>query len=81
MANTEMLILYTNYIRKTYQKNSIIRVRKVEKYHFEGNVFVAVHHIEDNGDIVAYTCHGEEWVLSCGDTFARYIPHIRSSRR
>ena len=70
--------LYANYIRKTYTKDSIVRVRKVEKYHFEGNIFIAVHHVDSEGNIIGYTCHGEYWELSCGDVFAPHIPLVRS---
>lgn len=73
--------LYAKYIQNTYVKDTIVRVRKVEKYHFEGDVFIAVHHVESDGTIIGYTCHGEYWELSYGDTFARYIPIIRSGRR
>ena len=80
MANTEMLTLYANYIKRSYKKNDMVTVRKVSKYNWGGLIHVAVHHVEDNGDIIAYSCHGEYWCLSCGDTFAHYIPHFRSSR-
>lgn len=81
MTNTEKVIkLYADYVKKTYTKDTVVRVRKVAKYNWEGNLFIAVHHVEDNGDVIGYTCHGEYWCLSFGDTFARYIPIIRSRR-
>lgn len=76
----EVKILYIEYVKKTYTKNTVVRVRKVAKYNWEGNLIIAVHHVEDNGDIIGYTCHGEHWVLSYGDTFSRYIPIVRTRR-
>ena len=80
MKNTEMVILYARYMKRIYQKNTIVRIRKVAKYNFEGNITAAVHHVEDDGTVVAYTCYGEEWILSLGDAFCHYIPRIRSAR-
>ena len=80
MANNEVKALYTKYMKETYKKDTVVRVRKVAKYNFEGNIIIAVHHVEDNGDVIGYTCHGEYWCLSFGDTFGRYIPIIRSRR-
>jgi len=73
--------LYAQYMKKTYSKDTIVRVRKVAQYNWEGNIIIAVHHVEDDGTIIGYTCHGEYWKLSYGDTFAKYIPVIRSTRK
>jgi len=78
---TEVKALYARYIRETYTKDTIVRVRKVAEYNWEGDIFIAVHHVESDGSIVGYTCHGEYWKLSYGDTFARYIPIVRSRRQ
>ena len=66
--------LYVEYIKKNYKKNDMVKVCKVAKYNYEGLIYVAVHHVEDNGDIIAYSCHGEHWVLSYGDTFCHFVP-------
>ena len=74
MENTVVRTLYANYIKKAYRKNTIVRVRKVAQYNWEGNIIIAVHHVKDDGTIIGYTCHGEYWELSMGDAFCRYMP-------
>jgi hypothetical protein len=65
---------YIKYIKETYTKNTIVNVRKVAQYNFNGFIRIAVHHVTDDGTIVGYTCYGEYWELSYGDAFSRYIP-------
>lgn len=78
---SEIINLYAKYIKATYPKNAMVTVREVKQYNFKGLVHVAVHHVENDGTIVGYTCHGEYWELKHGDIFAPYRYIARSPRQ